>query len=762
MHLPYYGGVSWRFSIAVNSALLSVFLVVMGTLSPQAAEPSPQGGAPSGTARMVSLLEEVRRRIPPSRNPFLAIPQIELLERQIATNRNPANLIPLHFSLGIHRLQAGQNEPALQAFAEVDRLIAGASSPATQENLVNLRLNQALAHFRQGELRNCLSNSASESCLLPIEGHGRHEWKDGSRAALGILTRLVAENPDNLSARWFLNIVAMTLGDYPQSLPPAAVIPPGTFASSHDPGRFINLAGPMGLAVEGLSGGAAIEDFDGDGLLDVVMSSIALGDSLRYFHNNGDGTFAERSSQAGFTGLTGGLQVVSTDYNNDGHIDLHVLRGGWMREGGTYPDSLLRNRGDGTFEDVTVAAGMLSFHPDQTAVWFDFDGDGWLDVFVGNEMADRTGRHPCELFRNNRNGTFTEMALGAGVRINGFVKGATFGDFNNDGRPDLYVSVLGRPNLLFRNDGPGTETNTWRFTDVASAAGVQEPDHSFPTWFFDFDQDGNEDLFVAGYRIRQVADVAADYLGLPTTGERSRLFRNRGNGTFDDVSKVMGLDHVLPAMGSNYGDLDNDGWLDFYLGTGDPDLLTLIPNRMFWNRGGQRFEDVTTAGGFGHLQKGHAVSFADLDNDGDQDIYIDLGGAYEGDVARNALFANPGHGNHWVKIRLAGTRANRPGIGARLTIKVRGPSGERVLHRTVSTGGSFGSNPLRQDIGLGDARTILSLRVEWPGSGTVQTFQDLEPDRFYLLRETSPVAERIPLRTFSLPLPPTPTHRDNP
>ncbi len=706
MHFPRSGSLLPPFTAAAGPILLTVFVVVvLGGIRVGAADSTPKTGDRSGTRGMVTLLEEVRQRIPPSRNPFLSIPKAESLERQIATNRNTAERVPLHFSLGIHRLQAGQNERALEAFAEVDRLLQASTPPATRENVVNLRLNQALAHFRQGELRNCLSNSASESCLLPIEGHGRHAWKDGSKAALEILTQLTKENPDNLTARWFLNIVAMTLGDHPQGVPPAAVIPVTTFASSHDPGRFVNLAGPMGLAVEGLSGGVAIEDFDGDGLLDVVMSSIGLSDSLRYLRNNGDGTFVDRSAHAGFPGLTGGLHVVSTDYNNDGHIDLHMLRGGWMREGGVYPDSLLRNRGDGTFEDVTVAAGLLSFHPDQTAVWFDFDGDGWLDVFVGNEMADRIGRHPCELFRNNRDGTFTEMAVGAGV---------------------------------------------------------QDPEFSFPTWFFDFDQDGNEDLFVAGYRIRQVGDVAADYLGLPNTGERSHLFRNRGNGTFEDVSRPMGLDHVLPAMGSNHGDLDNDGWPDFYLGTGDPDLLTLIPNRMFWNRGGKRFEDVTTSGGFGHLQKGHSVSFADLDNDGDQDVYIDLGGAFEGDLARNALFANPGHGNHWAKLRLEGTRANRPGIGARLTLKVRGPSGERTLHRTVGTGGSFGCNPLRQEIGLGDARTILSMRIEWPGSGTVQTFEDLEPDRFYRLRETHPVVERIPLRTFSLPLPPTRIHRPNP
>src|SRR5260221_8566643 len=135
-------------------------------------------------------------------------------------------------------------------------------------------------------------------------------------------------------------------------------------------------------------------------------------------------------------------------------------------------------------------------------------------------------------------------------------------------------------------------------------------------------------------------------MGLPYSSERPRLYHNNHDGTFSDVAKAAGLDHLLHAMGCNYGDLDNDGYLDFYLGTGDPSLGTLIPNRMFRNAQGRFFQDVTTSGGFGHLQKGHGVSFADFDNDGDQDIYTVIGGAYSGDHYRNVFFENPGHGNH--------------------------------------------------------------------------------------------------------------------
>jgi hypothetical protein len=418
-------------------------------------------------------------------------------------------------------------------------------------------------------------------------------------------------------------------------------------------------------------------------------------------------------------------------------------------QSGHHPNSLLKNRGDGTFEDVTETAGLLSFHPTQTATWFDFDGDGWLDVFIGNESLPNDP-HPCELFHNNRDGTFTEIAAASGLSVYQYIKGVNSGDFDNDGRPDLYLSNRTGQNRLFRNDGPREDGRGWKFSDVSAIAKITEPKASFPTWFFDFDNDGWLDIFVAGYNIREVGDVAADYLGLPHKAERARLFKNNRDGTFRDVTSAYGLHKVLHAMGANFGDLDNDGWLDFYLGTGDPGFGTLIPNRMFRNENGKFFQDVTTSGGFGHIQKGHGISFADLDHDGDQDVYAVMGGAYSGDNYRNALFQNPGHGNRWLKIKLEGVRSNRAAIGARIRVLLQTAEGDRELHRTVGTGASFGANPLRLEIGLGKALAIKKVEIYWPVTAQFQVIENLAIDHFYKIREGDPVPVHIPLTSFQL------------
>jgi hypothetical protein len=250
-----------------------------------------------------------------------------------------------------------------------------------------------------------------------------------------------------------------------------------------------------------------------------------------------------------------------------------------------------------------------------------------------------------------------------------------------------------------------------------------------------------------------VGDICADYLGLPSAGERARLFHNNQNGTFTDVTRAAGLDHVLHAMGCNYGDLDNDGWLDFYLGTGDPDLATIIPNRMFRNDGLGHFQDVTTSGGFGHLQKGHGVSFGDIDNDGDQDIYEDMGGAVSGDIYHNVLYENPGHGNHWIVFKLEGVQSNRAAIGARIQVVVDSGSGERSIFKTVSSGGSFGASPLRQEIGLGQAKAIRYASVFWPMTGKTQVLNKLTMDRFYRVREGASQAESWELKAFKIGTP---------
>jgi hypothetical protein len=299
----------------------------------------------------------------------------------------------------------------LQEFEELRQFLT-TNGKLTPDNINQLHAFLALSWLRLGEQDNCLSNRTSDSCLFPIRGGGVHKFERGSRGAIRELTAQLTDTPGNLTARWLLNIACMTLNEYPDKVPAPWLIPPKLFESDYPLPRFLNVAGAAGVDVDDLAGGCITEDFDGDGLLDIMCSAMNWSSQLRFFHNNGDGTFTERTQKAGLTGELGGLNIMQTDYNNDGWPDVLVLRGGWQASLGRQPLSLLKNNGDGTFADVTEEAGLLRFHPTQTAVWFDYNNDGWLDLFVGNESA-RDEEAPCELFRNNGDGTFTECAAPA-------------------------------------------------------------------------------------------------------------------------------------------------------------------------------------------------------------------------------------------------------------------------------------------------------------------------------------------------------------
>jgi hypothetical protein len=432
-----------------------------------------------------------------------------------------------------------------------------------------------------------------------------------------------------------------------------------------------------------------------------------------------------------------------------------------------HPDSLLRNNGDGTFTDVTFDAGLGGVaYPNQTGAFADYDNDGDLDLYLGaetdlarNKAADYSAsafqkpynvRAPCSLFRNNGDGTFTDVAAAAGVENLRFTKGVAWGDYDGDRFPDLYVSNMGDANRLYHNNRNGT------FTDVAKEKHVDLPISSFATWFWDVNNDGALDLHANGYGgpkiFADVGSVASSYLGLPTPGsERARLYLGDGKGGFREAGVEWNLSRITIPMGSNFGDLDNDGWLDFYLATGYPYYEGVVPNVMYRNREGKGFADVTTAGGFGHLQKGHAVVFADLDNDGDQDVFTNVGGAYLGDGYADVLFENPGFPNHWLKIRLVGVRSNRAAIGARVRLDVLEDGRRRSIYRDVETGTSFGSHPFRREIGIGKADKVETLEVFWPTTGLTQRFKDIPADRMIEIVEGQEKSRTVPLRSFSFP-----------
>ena len=640
--------------------------------------------------------------------------------------------------IAVELLAAGDSEGAVRTLEELRQAFADAHqtpSPAAQHSLGELL---ALSYLRLGEQENCSQMHGQKSCIFPIRGSGVHRLPRGAEGAVREFSALLERAPDDAEARWLLNVAYMQLGRYPADVPKQWLIPASRFDSESPLPDFPDEAAAAGLDITSHAGGAIMEDFDGDGLLDIMVTSSGPLDQMHLFHNNGDGKFTDVTAKAGLIGETGGLNLVVTDFNNDGHPDVLVLRGGWWGRQGVYPMSLLRNNGNGTFDDVTEEAGLMSPHPTQTAAWADFDNDGWLDLFVGHESTPEDP-HPSQLFHNNHDGTFSEIAAPSGLRDLGFVKGVAWGDFNNDGRPDLYVSVKGGRNKLFRNDGPLSPaldaSHGWRFTDVTARAKVADQTNSFATWFFDYDNDGWPDLYVGGYSTASVQDVGAFETGKPFHAETPRLYHNNRDGTFSDVTRAMHLDRAILPMGANFGDLDNDGWLDLYLGTGDSTYQALLPNKMFRNDRGLRFQDVTTAGGFGHLQKGHGVAFGDLFGTGHEDIFEEMGGALPGDTYQSTLYRNPGNQNHWITLELEGVQTNRAAFGARLDLTVKTATGERHLFRTVGYGSSFGGNPLRQHIGLGSATEVQRIEIQWPVSKTIQRFEHIHADRNLHVRE---------------------------
>jgi len=319
------------------------------------------------------------------------------------------------------------------------------------------------------------------------------------------------------------------------------------------------------------------------------------------------------------------------------------------------------------------------------------------------------------------------MAAKANCAITDYVKGVTSGDYNNDGLTDIFISTLTGKKILLKNES--VKNGNIKFTDVSEQAGLtKNRSRTFPTWFFDYDNDGWLDILVCGYEFNE---SLAYYAGAEATqtpvnnAGKVFLFRNNHDGTFEDVSAKVGLNKIAFAMGSNFGDIDNDGYLDFYLGTGNPQLKSAVPNKLFKNMNGISFMDVTTSARVGNLQKGHGVSFVDFNNDGNEDIYIKMGGAYKGDAYENSLYLNPGqNNNHWVNLSLQGIVSNKAAIGAKIKATFKENNKERSVYRDVNSGGSFGSNPLQQHIGIGQATSIERLEITWPVTGKVQVFEN--------------------------------------
>jgi len=665
----------------------------------------------AGTLKMVKILDSIGKHANPEDFYLMNEARMELFRKKLDTITDPYQRLTTYFQYSNEALNAGKTEEAIAVLTQIVTAMKFTAENLDEQSRPFFDL-LAIAYMRKGELENCAANHNAQSCIIPIQGGGLHTLTTGSEKAIEIYSMLLKKYPEDLQSRYLLNVAYMTLNKYPASVPEQWLIGPNVFSKSKTDIVLKDIATKKDVDMNGISGGCVVEDLDNDGLLDIMASSYGLSDQIRYMHQQKDGSFKNETAASGLVGITGGLNLIHADYNNDGFADILVLRGGWLGKNAKFPFSLLKNNGNNSFEDITIEAGLYSAAPTQTATWGDFNNDGWIDLFVGHE------NYPCQLFMNVK-GKFIDVSAKYGLNFISFVKGSVWGDINNDGFPELYISALGLPNKLFLNTA-GATPGERKFVDISKAAGVEEPLNSFPAWFFDFDNDGFEDIFVSGYDTKRFslvgADAARDMLGMPPLGDLPRLYHNNGNNTFTDVSETYGVNHINYAMGCNFGDLDNDGWPDYYLGTGAPEFTSIVPNKLYRNISGKKFEDITYATNTGHIQKGHAIAFADIDNDGDQDIYMVAGGAVEGDRFRNVLFENTtSNGNHWIKLKLEGVVSNRAAIGAKIRIKVKLPDGGfQNFYHVVNTGGSFGSNPLMASAGLGNAVSIEEIEIKWP------------------------------------------------
>ena len=591
---------------------------------------------------------------------FISLEYKELIERYEDHLVKEPDDLKTRLELGRLFIKCGRNDDAVRELNLASR------DPKLRGRAMH---ESAIAHYRAGRFEQAV--------------------RDGSAA-------LTAE-PENERARACLWLSAKSMGGYPEFVLPEHRM---EMKVGYVPSRlrFENIAVKIGMDKTCAGRGTAVFDYNNDGLLDIVITAAHAGCTL--YRNNGDGTFTDVSIKSGLDSCTNGFAVIAGDYDNDGFVDLFVTRQGFY-----YGDcSLYHNNGDGTFTDVTEKAGVQNWGPAYTAHFVDYDNDGYLDLFVGNNlggMMDRVRQN--RLFHNNGDGTFTEVTEAAGLHSNFTTIGSAWGDYNDDGFPDLFLSSgIGRPQL-FRNNGDGT------FTDVSKQAGFTEFAVGTTCFWCDYDNDGWLDIVQNTWSDHEDAIYTMKNGRGPDDGSPMLIYHNNRDGTFRLRNREIGLDGCWGTMSGNFADVNNDGFIDLLLGNGSPRMERLEPF-VLMESDGTKFHNTTFAAGLPYFGKSHGTNCADLFGDGRMSILIAAGGGYPGDLLQMMVHCPTELPGNYLNVRLRGTKSNRDALGSRITLT----SGDQRQMKEISHGTSFGCLPTEQHFGLGHRSTIDALDIRWP------------------------------------------------
>lgn len=600
---------------------------------------------------------------------YLKLEYTELIDRYSERLQKDPNDFDARLELGRTYIKCGLCDQA------VHELEIAAQNPPTQAAALH---HLGLAHYRAGRFR-----QAVESCVKSL-----------------------FIDPNRERTRVWLWYSAEAMGGYPEDVPAEyrLEMKPGWEPATT---QYEDIAAKIGLDKTSGGRGTAVFDYNNDGLLDVMIASAYGGCCL--YRNNGDGTFTDVSTRSGLDQCVNAFNVSAADYDNDGFVDVFVTRQGFYSG-----DSVLyHNNGDGTFTNVTEKAGVQSWGPAFSASWVDYDCDGYLDLYICYNIGGVFDhRVPNKLFHNNGDGTFTDVTQPAGLYNLYPSICAAWGDYNNDGYPDLFISSgLGRPQL-FWNRGDGT------FVDASLRAGFTQFKMGSVCFSCDYNNDGWLDIVQYAWCDHE-DEIFSIKNGTAREGAPvACIYHNNRDGTFTMLDRDIGIDTSWGTMSGTFGDLNNDGNLDLILGNGSPRMERLVPMIVLENDGG-RYHNRTFTSGLPLIGKSHGVNCADLFGDGRLEIIVAAGGAYPGDLMTSSVYRPTKLPGNYLNVRLAGTKSNRDAIGARISLLA---GGTRQM-REIYGGSNVGCLPCEQHFGLGSLIKADAIEIRWP-SGLVQRVEN--------------------------------------